>query len=104
MVQRVCDVEQPPHHAGVVGGVVGISSVHGVDAQRPQALGSAFVLVAGTVADNWPTAPSTGAAAASGKHIFSPSHRWPHQHWPSALMMQVPVPQHRRSSDMGLLL
>ena len=38
------------------------------------------------------------------KHIFSPSQRWPHQHWPSALMMQVPVPQHRGSSDMGLLL
>jgi hypothetical protein len=38
------------------------------------------------------------------KHIFSPSQRWPHQHRPSALMMQVPVPQHRGSSDMGLLL
>jgi hypothetical protein len=38
------------------------------------------------------------------KHIFSPSQRWPHQHTPSALMMQVPVPQHLGSSDMGLLL
>jgi hypothetical protein len=38
------------------------------------------------------------------KHIFSPSQRWPHQHRPSALMMQVPVPQHRGSSDMGGLL
>jgi hypothetical protein len=36
----------------------------------------------------------------AGKHIFSPSHFWPHQHRPSALMMQVPVPQHLRSSDM----
>ena len=30
----------------------------------------------------------------SGKHIFSPSHFWPHQQTPSALMMHVPVPQH----------
>ncbi len=37
------------------------------------------------------------------KHIFSPSQRCPHQQRPSALMMQVPVPQHRGSSDMGLL-
>lgn len=48
---------------------------------------------------------ASGWAAGSGmKHIFWPSQLWPHQHRPSALMMQVPVPQHRGSSDMGLLL
>jgi hypothetical protein len=48
---------------------------------------------------------ASGCAEGSDmKHIFSPSQRWPHQHTPSALMMQVPVPQHRGSSDMGLLL
>ena len=36
-----------------------------------------------------------------GKHIFSPSHFWPHQQSPSSLMMQVPVPQHLKSSVMG---
>jgi hypothetical protein len=40
----------------------------------------------------------------SGKHIFSPSQRCPHQHRPSALMMHVPVPQHRGSSDMRIFL
>jgi hypothetical protein len=38
-----------------------------------------------------------------GKHIFSPSHCWPHQHTPSALMMQVPVPQHLGSSLIHIL-
>jgi hypothetical protein len=48
---------------------------------------------------------ASGCAAGSDmKHIFSPSQRWPHQHTPSTLMMQVPVPQHLGSSDMGLLL
>jgi hypothetical protein len=33
-----------------------------------------------------------------GMDIFTPSHTCPHQHIPSALMMQVPVPQHLGSS------
>ena len=39
------------------------------------------------------------SAVVCGKHIFSPSHFWPHQHTPSSLMMQVPVPQQRGSSS-----
>jgi hypothetical protein len=42
-------------------------------------------------------------ASGFGKHIFSPSQRWPHQHVPSALMMQVPVPQHLGSSLIQVL-
>jgi hypothetical protein len=42
-------------------------------------------------------------ASSFGKHIFSPSQRWPHQHVPSALMMQVPVPQHLGSSLIQVL-
>ena len=33
-----------------------------------------------------------------GGHICSPSQRWPHQQMPSALIMQVPLPQQRVSS------
>jgi hypothetical protein len=33
-----------------------------------------------------------------GKHMRVPSQLWPHQQKPSALMMQVPVPQQRASS------
>lgn len=32
--------------------------------------------------------------------MFSPSHFWPHQHTPAALIMQVPLPQQRESSLM----
>jgi hypothetical protein len=46
---------------------------------------------------------SAGDASNFGKHIFSPSQRWPHQHMPSALMMQVPVPQHLGSSLIQIL-
>jgi hypothetical protein len=45
----------------------------------------------------------TGAASTGAKLIFSPSQRWPHQHTPSALMMQVPVPQHLGSSLIKVL-
>jgi hypothetical protein len=41
-----------------------------------------------------------GVASAPGLHIVLPFHCWPHQHKPSALMMQVPVPQQRSSSSM----
>ena len=48
-------------------------------------------------------ASTDGASGKPGAHIFSPSHRWPHQQMPSALIMQVPVPQQRVSSFlMGL--
>jgi hypothetical protein len=47
---------------------------------------------------------SGAAFAFSGKHIFVPSHRWPHQQNPSALMMQVPVPQQRVSSMVSFLV
>ena len=47
--------------------------------------------------------PVTGAASTGAKLIFSPSQRWPHQHTPSALMMQVPVPQHLGSSLIKVL-
>ena len=49
-------------------------------------------------------ASTDDAPAKAGARIFSPSQRWPHQHRPSALIMQVPVPQQRVSSFlMGLL-
>jgi len=46
--------------------------------------------------------PALFVSSASGKHIFCPSHCWPHQHWPSLLMIQVPVPQHLKSSVMSI--
>ena len=33
----------------------------------------------------------------------SPSHLWPHQHTPAALIMQVPLPQQRESSLIFLI-
>jgi len=33
-----------------------------------------------------------------GNFMLVPSHCWPHQQRPSALMMQVPLPQQRSSS------
>ncbi len=47
----------------------------------------------------WPTVAD---GKGSGAHMRSPFHRWPHQHRPSALMMQVPEPQQRVSSMVGL--
>ena len=41
-----------------------------------------------------------GSVLVAGWHIFVPSHCWPHQHRPSASMMQVPVPQQRSSCDI----
>jgi hypothetical protein len=53
-----------------------------------------------------PCEPSPSPAAAgrkgSGAHMRTPFQRWPHQHKPSALMMQVPEPQQRVSSMVGL--
>eukprot|EP01041_Mallomonas_annulata_P015868 gene15869-33454_t len=43
---------------------------------------------------------SEAAVGGGAKHMRSPSQIWPHQHWPSSLMMQVPVPQ-QRGSSMG---
>jgi hypothetical protein len=42
--------------------------------------------------------PVASPATASGKHMRVPFHCWPHQQKPSALMMQVPLPQQRGSS------
>ena len=45
------------------------------------------------------SAPSGLSQGGSGAWlIFTPFHCWPHQQWPSALMMQVPLPQQRGSS------
>jgi hypothetical protein len=46
-------------------------------------------------------AGKSAAGAVTGKHIFTPSHCWPHQQRPSALIRQWPVPQHLGSSCMG---
>ena len=43
-----------------------------------------------------------GSAALPGRHMVSPSHCWPHQHKPSALIRQVPVPQQRSSSTISV--
>ena len=51
---------------------------------------------AGFAADNAGCAGGVGAT----KHILVPSHCWPHQQCPSALIKQVPVPQQRISSSM----
>ena len=49
------------------------------------------------VLDSWEEAAASGATFGA-KHIFCPSQCWPHQHNPSALIRQVPVPQQRVSS------
>ena len=43
---------------------------------------------------------SSFGVSTTGKHIFSPSHRCPHQHSPSSLIIQEPVPQQRGSSTI----
>jgi hypothetical protein len=64
-----------------------------------QALGAADAEVASCAGSSCSALAFTPLDVSSlGKHIFSPSHCWPHQHRPSALMMQVPVPQHLGSS------
>jgi hypothetical protein len=40
---------------------------------------------------------SVDAEVRAGRHIFSPSHCWPHQQRPWMSIRQVPVPQHRGS-------
>jgi len=57
-----------------------------------QELGASVPLVFGV---------SEGASIV-GKHMAWPFHCWPHQQRPSASMMQVPVPQQRSSSCMGM--
>jgi hypothetical protein len=103
MVQRVRDVEQASHDAWVVGGLLFIHWVHGDSLRSLQACGSERPFSTAWVAED-KASEEVGTPTGAGKHIFSPSQRWPHQQRPSALMMQVPVPQHRGSSDMGLLL
>jgi hypothetical protein len=44
--------------------------------------------------------PVVLSSSALAKHIRVPSQLWPHQQKPSALMMQVPLPQQRSSSMM----
>jgi hypothetical protein len=69
-----------------------------------QALGEAAAKVTSCEGSSCSALVFTPVEASSfGKHIFSPSHCWPHQHTPSALMMQVPVPQHLGSSVIEIL-
>jgi len=52
--------------------------------------------------DSTAPGPCLLAGAGSANDMHLPSQRWPHQHWPSALMMQVPVPQQRGSSMFSI--
>ena len=65
---------------------------------------SAEGVATGSVLGSCSCEAASATTGCAGKHILVPSHCWPHQQKPSALIRQVPVPQQRISSSMVLLM
>jgi len=66
--------------------------------QVPSGCRSWLARVSGRSGSTTSARPGPSACGRDGWTIFWPSHCWPHQQRPSLSMMQVPLPQQRRSS------